>query len=161
MSDKYNNNNNDDINEFFAQFDRAAENHRPSDSYESSTPQENPTVPRRTRSDSARSHASRGSNGKTGSSRRQSRNSEPSARSGKQKSKSVSKKVDSTSKKSAKKFIPLKVAGLLVLGIIMAVGIYVGVIFTTAPKVDTDDIYSMLAQRSVMYDANGNEIENL
>ena len=43
----------------------------------------------------------------------------------------------------------------------MAAGIYVGFVFTTAPKIDTDDIYSMLAQRSVMYDSDGNEIENL
>lgn len=47
------------------------------------------------------------------------------------------------------------------LGLVMAVGIYVGVVFATAPEIHTDDIYSMLNQRSVMYDANGNEIENL
>ena len=35
----------------------------------------------------------------------------------------------------------------------MAAGIYVGIVFATAPDVDTDDIYSMLSQRSVMYDA--------
>lgn len=161
MSDKYNNNN-DDINEFFAQFDRAAENHRPSDSYESGVSGEKPASPRRSRSDSGKGSASRSGNGRKSSSpRKQNHNTEPSARTGKQRSRAASKKGNSAPKKSGKKFTPLKVAGLLVLGVVMAVGIYVGVIFTTAPKVDTDDIYSMLAQRSVMYDANGNEIENL
>jgi len=47
------------------------------------------------------------------------------------------------------------------LALIMAVGIYVGVVFMTAPSVDTDNIYSMLAQRSIMYDSEGNQIENL
>ena len=46
-------------------------------------------------------------------------------------------------------------------GLILGVGIYVGVIFMTAPEVDTNNIYSMLNQRSVMYDADGNEIDNL
>ena len=57
--------------------------------------------------------------------------------------------------------IVLKSAALIVVGLIMAVGIYVGIVFTTAPKINTDDIYSMLSQRSVMYDSDGNEIENL
>lgn len=48
-----------------------------------------------------------------------------------------------------------------VLAVIMGVGLYVGVVFATAPDVDTDDIYSMLDQRSIIYDAEGNEIENL
>ncbi len=161
MSDKYNNNN-DDINEFFAQFDRAAENPGPSDSHERGVSNKKHAEPRRSRSDSGRSSASRSGNGRKSSSpRKQNRNSEPSTRSGKQRTRSTSKKGDGTAKKSGKKFNALKVAGLLVLGVVLAVGIYVGVIFTTAPKVDTDDIYSMLAQRSVMYDANGNEIENL
>ncbi len=43
----------------------------------------------------------------------------------------------------------------------MAVGIYAGVILMSAPKIKTDDIYDRLNQRSVMYDSNGKEIENL
>lgn len=54
-------------------------------------------------------------------------------------------------------------AGLLYicLGMVFAVGIYVGIVFVKAPTVHTDDIYSMLDQRSIMYDANGEELENL
>ena len=55
----------------------------------------------------------------------------------------------------------VKLLCLVFLALIMAAGIYVGIVFATAPDVDTDDIYSMLSQRSVMYDAEGNEIENL
>lgn len=50
---------------------------------------------------------------------------------------------------------------LVVLAVVMAVGIYVGVILMSAPKIKTDDIYDRLNQRSVMYDSNGKEIENL
>ncbi|MBR0455300.1 MAG: transglycosylase domain-containing protein [Firmicutes bacterium] len=44
---------------------------------------------------------------------------------------------------------------------VFAVGIYVGVIFLKAPAINTDDIYSQISQRSVMYDTDGNEIESL
>lgn len=44
---------------------------------------------------------------------------------------------------------------------VFAVGIYVGLIFLKAPAINTDDIYSQINQRSVMYDCNGKEIENL
>ncbi|MCQ2544894.1 MAG: penicillin-binding protein [Clostridia bacterium] len=44
---------------------------------------------------------------------------------------------------------------------VFAVGIYVGLIFLKAPIINTDDIYSQINQRSVMYDCNGKEIENL
>ena len=44
---------------------------------------------------------------------------------------------------------------------VFAVGIYVGFIFLKAPAINTDDIYSQISQRSVMYDCNGKEIENL
>lgn len=44
---------------------------------------------------------------------------------------------------------------------VFAVGIYVGIIFIKAPAINTDDIYSQISQRSVMYDCNGKEIENL
>ncbi|MDO4834309.1 MAG: transglycosylase domain-containing protein, partial [Bacillota bacterium] len=55
-------------------------------------------------------------------------------------------------------FKSLLCAGLC---LVFAVGIYVGFIFLKAPAVDTDDLYSHISQRSVMYDENGKEIENL
>ena len=50
-----------------------------------------------------------------------------------------------------------------VLTLIMGVGLYVAIILvtTSTSNVNTDDIYSMLSQRSTMYDSEGNEIENL
>ncbi|MDD6190082.1 MAG: transglycosylase domain-containing protein [Firmicutes bacterium] len=52
---------------------------------------------------------------------------------------------------------------IFLLGMIfaMAVGIFVGVVFIKAPAIDTDNIYSHISQRSVMYDINGKEIESL
>ena len=44
---------------------------------------------------------------------------------------------------------------------VFGVGIYVGLVFIKAPAINTDDIYSQISQRSVMYDCNGKEIENL
>ena len=44
---------------------------------------------------------------------------------------------------------------------VFAVGIYVGFIFLKAPAINTDDIYSQISQRSIMYDTDGNEIESL
>ncbi|MBQ6401573.1 MAG: transglycosylase domain-containing protein [Firmicutes bacterium] len=44
---------------------------------------------------------------------------------------------------------------------VLAVGIFVGVIFLKAPNVQTDDIYSQIKQRSIVYDSDGNEMENL
>ena len=143
MSDRYNKNNNDDINEFFAQFDQVTET-----------------------GDNTRSRRSDSSSSAAGGSRnmRSSRKSRNSS--------SIRSRISGKGGKSQKKnTVPadpgksshnvLKVIGLLFLAVIMAVGIYVGVVFATAPKVNTDDIYSMLSQRSVLYDADGNEIENL
>lgn len=60
-----------------------------------------------------------------------------------------------------KKIVKLGLTAILTL--IMGVGVYVGVILitTSTSNVNTDDIYSMLSQRSTMYDSEGNEIENL
>lgn len=44
---------------------------------------------------------------------------------------------------------------------VMAVGIFVGVVFLKAPNVQTDDIYSQIKQRSIVYDSDGQEMENL
>ena len=60
-----------------------------------------------------------------------------------------------------KKIVKLGLTALLTL--IMGVGVYVGIILvtTSTSNVNTDDIYSMLSQRSTLYDSDGNEIENL
>lgn len=55
----------------------------------------------------------------------------------------------------------LKVAGLACLAVIMAVGIYTGILFLKSPDINTDNIYATLSQRSIMYDSEGKEIENL
>ncbi len=36
-----------------------------------------------------------------------------------------------------------------------------GIVIVTAPNADTDNLYDMLSQRSVLYDSEGNEIDNL
>ena len=55
----------------------------------------------------------------------------------------------------------VKTAVAVVLALVFAVGIYVGFIFLKAPLINTDDIYSQISQRSVMYDTDGNEIDSL
>lgn len=44
---------------------------------------------------------------------------------------------------------------------VFLVGIYVGFIFLKAPAINTDDIYSQISQRSIMYDCNGKEVDSL
>ena len=70
-----------------------------------------------------------------------------------------------TNRKPLKKESPLKAFVktfvALMLMIVFAVGIYVGFIFIKAPFINTDDIYSQISQRSIMYDTDGNEIESL
>ena len=54
---------------------------------------------------------------------------------------------------------------LFILGIILAciigVGIYVGVIISQAPSINTDDIYTLLTESTVIYDSNGDEIDTV
>lgn len=164
MVDKRNGNNkNDDINEFFAQFDQA-----------------NVDQNRRSRSDgqhvapersSGRSGASRSGSRTEGRKRKMGkRSADTSQRSRVRKSAAAAsgsgsgggrRRPSGSAGGTGKKRTALRAAGLICVGLILAVGIYVGIIFTAAPDVNTDDIYSMLNQRSVMYDADGNEIDNL
>lgn len=157
MADKHNNNT-DDINEFFAQFDRAAESGRTSAAPGAAARTGSTAEGRNSYSGATRASRSEGRKGSHGR-----RHSGVSAgkRSSKKRGASGSGAGSSNNKVSSGKFTALKVAGLLALALVMAVGIYVGVIFATAPKVNTDDIYSQLSQRSIIYDANGKEIENL
>lgn len=52
----------------------------------------------------------------------------------------------------------LKLAVCVFLAVCLGVGIYAGVIISKAPEIDPDNIYSMLAQSSVLYDSEGNVI---
>ena len=44
---------------------------------------------------------------------------------------------------------------------VFAVGIVVGIVFLKAPNIETNNIYSQIKQRSIVYDADGNEIDAL
>lgn len=55
----------------------------------------------------------------------------------------------------------IKLIFLLGMTCMLGVGIFVGVIFLKAPAIDTDNIYSHISQRSIMYDSEGKEIESL
>lgn len=145
MADKYNNNSNnqhDDINEFFSQFDQEPT-------------QQTRHASDNTASASARSRSNKNSGMRSNTNKRTVSKPQPKRR------RSSSSGTNNNGKGSSRKSSILSIIGLGLLGIILAVGIYVGIVFVTAPKVNTDDIYSMLAQRSVMYDSQGNEIENL
>jgi len=151
LADKYNSNYNsspDNIDDFFAEFDRQAAQH-------------NHTAARRS---SAKRSSSK--HGKSAHNNSSDRSSSFTATKGKlRSSKKNNGKKSSSKSRSPKnnngKSSLLNVIVLAGLAFIMLIGVYVGVIFATAPRVDTDDIYSMLAQRSIIYDANGKEIDNL
>ena len=164
MADRYNNN--DDINEFFAQFDQVAQ---PQDTYQGTRSRRSEASAAQRRSTSARSTPNRSNAQRSENVNRRpdprrdsvNRSSAPAARQQKRKGSSSGKRKSGAGRTSGGKRSVLITLALIVLGLILAMGIYVGVVFATAPKVDTDDIYSMLAQRSIMYDSEGNEIENL
>lgn len=152
MSDKYNNNYNsrrNDIDDFFAEFDRqAAAQNRPSSRKSDTTRYSAPS--RTTASRSSKKKAADSVDSlKSSIAKRSSSKGKPS-RGGR-----------SGNRSGGKKSGPFSIILFGGLALVMAIGIYVGVIFATAPRVDTDDIYSMLAQRSIIYDSEGREIENL
>lgn len=49
----------------------------------------------------------------------------------------------------------------LALMVCSAAGVYVLSIISKTPHIDTDDIYSLLSENSVLYDASGNVLENI
>ncbi len=174
MSDMYSNNNNNrrnDIDDFFAEFDRiSAKENRPSS--RSQAPQDASSFrsqePMRSASRSSRSASS---NSRKGASSRRSRSS--STKENKDPRAFIQSGVASVMRRSgnsgggrsssagAVKTSKLSILLLCALAFILAIGIYVGIIFATAPRVDTDNIYSMLSQRSIIYDNEGHEIDNL
>lgn len=177
MADNYRKNNRDDIDDFFAQFDQPAKNQprrtsgstsRRSGSPAAQRSQDRPASDGR-KTSSAHTNSSNSRRNNASRSHSQSRSTQITRQNSSSKN-----TVNSTMRKTnnsrggsrprkpqshGKKF--LKLAVLICLAIIMGVGTYVGIVIATAPKVDTDNIYDMLSQRSIMYDADGNEIENL
>ncbi len=180
MSDKYNNNydsRRNDTDDFFAEFDKVASaNNRPSsrksdaNRYSASRhintdgssarrrsnhDHEKRKHTRDTASSSGKTVASRSSKNRYGSSINNLKN-------GIAKGRSRSTSGNSSGKRSTNN--RSNIWSIILFGglaFIMAIGVYVSVIFATAPRVDTDDIYSMMAQRSIIYDSEGREIENL
>ena len=69
----------------------------------------------------------------------------------------VAENNSSKSKKKKKK--ALKIAICVILTLILAVIVYVAVIIINAPDIETDNIYSLLSQSSVLYDDEGNIID--
>lgn len=55
----------------------------------------------------------------------------------------------------------LSFALILCMMMVLGVGIIVGVIFMKAPNIETDNIYSQIKQRSIVYDSKGKEIDAL
>ena len=81
----------------------------------------------------------------------------------------VSKKTSGgrrkTNRPPRKKLSPLMtvLSFILIFGTmaVFAVGIYVGIVFLKAPNIETDNIYSQIKQRSIVYDSSGKQIEDL
>jgi len=200
LSDRYNNDNlnnkYDDIDEFFAQFDKqeAADNKRSSSPgqarhsnhvHSGSSKSDYDADPmiyasrssesrgnRTHRSDARRSglEERRAQESESGRSERSARRAEKTRSSENSESRTHRAKRALTSVvgsagsgrngKSGRKNA-LKAAGFVFLGIVMAVGIYAGVIFAATPSIDTSNIYDSISQRSIIYDSDGNEIDNL
>ena len=49
----------------------------------------------------------------------------------------------------------------MILVMIIGVAIFVGVVIAQAPKIDTDKIYDILTESTIIYDDNGNEIDTV
>ena len=138
-----NNKNRDDIDDFFAQFDEPQTRQPRSGSRTSSRSE-------RSRNQHTHAHKQRRESGRNTAS------AAPSSR-----KPSPARASETASAAANPKVTVVKILLLAVLAVILAVGIYTGILFLKAPSINTDDIYSTLSQRSIMYDSEGNEIENL
>lgn len=151
MPNNYNNNFNnqkDDMDDFFAQFDKPVQG---STSAQSSSEYKHSTG---TRSTIAKRSAASRSGGRAKSHTGKSR-----SRTGSRNDKN--RRSAKAPKQPGGKKSVIQIVILVILALIMAVGIYVGIVLMSAPKIETSNIYDQLNQRSVMYDCNGKEIENL
>lgn len=183
--------NKDDIDDFFAQFDNPGSRsasarrnpppERPKTVARRSRPQGRTTQPQRRtqpQRDAARAGSQRSDSTYSSSGTRSAASSEGRT----SRSASAKKSMKNKAKKSLaafaggngtggsgrspvkeqsrfKKIIKTIVLACLAIG--MGAGIYAAAVIVMAPGVDTDNIYDMLSQRSIMYDSEGNEIENL
>lgn len=55
----------------------------------------------------------------------------------------------------------LKLIIAVILAFILIVGIYAAIVIIKAPSIDTDDIYSILSESSVIYDDEGNAVDKI
>lgn len=137
MADKFNrNSSSDDINQFFAEFDKIEES-----APESSRSQEAPTPSRASRSGQKKRTSSSASSSSKKTKRSKKKNRKP---------------------MSKKKKI-LSIIGLALLALILILVVYVGALILTADthNIDADNIYSRLSQRSTIYDDQGKKIESV
>lgn len=146
MTDKFKkNSNSDDINDFFAEFDKI-------DSTASSAP------------NSSRSSGSAPSRSSRSGQKTQSRGNGARPPVGTAQGKNAGKRGKKKRKKPvSKKKKVLKIIGFVILALILAVVVYVGVLILTADthNIDADNIYTKLAQRSTIYDDRGKEVESI
>lgn len=144
MADKYNkNSSSDDINDFFAEFDKVGETNTDADP----KPE-----------DAAAAAASRSSRSKSSAS---SQSSKPTPATPKKVPKKGKKKKEK--KPMSKKKKVLKIIGFSILALILIGVIYVGALILTADThdIDADNIYTRLSQRSTIYDDKGKVIESV
>ncbi len=169
MADNYNNRNNsknnkDDIDEFFAQFDKPVQG-KPANSRKAAGTSRRQNV-RKHPADTARSSSANKRSSSAPVSRFRNSNQyrlfeRPNGKKrigfgGKNGGKgSENEKTQSLFKKIAKTTV------LACLVIVMGLGVYAGIVIAAAPNADTDNLYDMLSQRSILYDSEGNEIDNL
>ncbi|WP_148396658.1 transglycosylase domain-containing protein [Hominibacterium faecale] len=155
MADKFNkNSSSDDINEFFAEFDKVDEAadpqpQKPQTPEKPKNPESEPTpAPSRTARAAENSRAKRS---------KEKAASEASSKKSKKKGKKKEKKPMSKKKKV------FTIIGLAILALILIGVIYVGALILTAGthSIDADNIYTRLYQRSTIYDDEGKEIESV
>lgn len=145
MADKFNkNSSSDDINDFFAEFDKI------------DTPHSSNSDPSRT-PDSTASRSSRSGQSQRSGQSGSRKNPPPSVKKKRGKNKKKVKKPISKKRKV------LKIIGFVILALILLAVIYVGALILTADthNIDADNIYSRLSQRSTIYDDSGKEIESV
>ncbi|NLD18782.1 MAG: hypothetical protein GX663_00835 [Clostridiales bacterium] len=180
MSDNYRNNNYhnspDDTDDFFAQFDAPPK--KPGQSQPSKTSQGKAPQGRPSQSRSSQSRPSQGRTSyddvkpsRSSAKKKDSSNGNSKSVRGLSKRKSPAPGASATGSRSgngprgkrptSKKKSVLLICIMVILLMVMAVGVFGAVVIAITPKIETDDMYSLLSQRSVMYDAKGNEIENL
>lgn len=166
MSDKFNkndkeiNNNNNEIDEFLSRFDEIKKNFETCDEATADTgvsmPESNPGREKIAESISIPHSPRRAERLERIRSRAKEENAEE----------EPMPKKKTKSKKTSKKYrinIKRLLIAIILLGVLLcgAVGVWALSVIGDTPPIDADNIYSMLAENSIIYDDAGNEIENL